>query len=256
MAPSQQQAARSLPRRVISQFEGYGELSEFDWGRYRSRYGNIGRLDLILQAEGDTTNRYKLSKQADVLMLFYLFFGRGTARRIRRTRLRAAAGADRSHGSLLPGPHQHGSTLSRLTHGWVSARTDRRQSWSLFTEALQADLADTQGGTTREGVHTGAMAGTADMVIRCYGGVETRGDVLWLHPVLPAELTAASFRLRYRGQPISVDLTQQRARLHLPPCSAAPPVQLCVEGIEKNAERGRRLGSAVIVCGVGALPPH
>jgi trehalose/maltose hydrolase-like predicted phosphorylase len=35
-------------------------------------YGNIGRLDLILESEGDTTNRYRVSKQADVLMLFYL----------------------------------------------------------------------------------------------------------------------------------------------------------------------------------------
>lgn len=222
---------------VISQFEGYGELAEFDWDRYRSQYGNIGRLDLILHAEGDTTNRYKVSKQADVLMLFYLF----SAEELRA--VFAELGYELPPELIVRTVRyylartSHGSTLSRLAHGWVLARTDRRRSWSLFTDALQADLADTQGGTTREGVHVGAMAGTADMVIRCYGGVETRGDVLWLHPVLPAELTAASFRLRYRGQPISVDLTQQRARLHLPPCSAAP-VQLCVEGIEKTLNAG------------------
>ena len=43
------------------------------------QYGDIHRLDRILEAEGDTTNRYKLSKQADVLMLFYLFSQGGTA---------------------------------------------------------------------------------------------------------------------------------------------------------------------------------
>ena len=58
---------------IISQFEGYETLREFDWDGYRLRYGNIQRLDLILEAENDTTNRYKLSKQADVLMLFYVF---------------------------------------------------------------------------------------------------------------------------------------------------------------------------------------
>src|SRR5690606_14656237 len=57
---------------IISQFEGYTKLAEFDWQGYRRRYGNIDRLDRILEAEGDTTNRYRLSKQADVLMLFYL----------------------------------------------------------------------------------------------------------------------------------------------------------------------------------------
>ena len=48
---------------IISQFECYEELEEFDWDAYRQRYGNIMRLDLILEAEGDTPNRYKLSKQ-------------------------------------------------------------------------------------------------------------------------------------------------------------------------------------------------
>ncbi len=58
---------------IISQFEGFETLREFDWEDYQSRYGNIQRLDLILEAENDSPNRYKLSKQADVLMLFYLF---------------------------------------------------------------------------------------------------------------------------------------------------------------------------------------
>lgn len=61
-----------LPDGVIAQFAGYGELAELDWDDYRRRYGSIGRLDLILEAEGDSTNRYKLAKQADVLMLAYL----------------------------------------------------------------------------------------------------------------------------------------------------------------------------------------
>src|SRR3989337_2194947 len=58
---------------IISQFEGYEELEELDWEAYRTKYGNIQRLDRILRAEGDTTDRYKVSKQADTLMLFFLF---------------------------------------------------------------------------------------------------------------------------------------------------------------------------------------
>ena len=57
---------------IISQFEGYGDLEEFDWEGYTERYGNIQRLDRILEAEGISANRFKVSKQADVLMLFYL----------------------------------------------------------------------------------------------------------------------------------------------------------------------------------------
>jgi len=58
---------------IISQFEGYEQLAELDWENYRRQYGNIQRLELILEAENDSANRYKVSKQADVLMLFYLF---------------------------------------------------------------------------------------------------------------------------------------------------------------------------------------
>ena len=64
---------------VISQFEGYGELEELDWDRYRRQYGNIQRLDRILEAESDDVNRYKASKQADALMLLYLMSVDGVA---------------------------------------------------------------------------------------------------------------------------------------------------------------------------------
>ena len=57
---------------VLTQFEGYEQLREFDWEGYREKYGNIQRLDRLLEAEGDSTNRYKLAKQADVLMLLFL----------------------------------------------------------------------------------------------------------------------------------------------------------------------------------------
>jgi trehalose/maltose hydrolase-like predicted phosphorylase len=56
---------------IISQFEGYEQLEELDWAGYREKYGNIQRLDRILKAEGDTPDRYKLSKQADTLMLLF-----------------------------------------------------------------------------------------------------------------------------------------------------------------------------------------
>lgn len=54
----------------------------------------------------------------------------------------------------------HGSTLCRVVHAWVLARADRGRSWPWFGEALRADLDDTQGGTTQEGIHLAVMAGT------------------------------------------------------------------------------------------------
>lgn len=207
---------------VISQFDGYEQLAELDWVRYRSTYGNIGRLDLILEAEGDTTNRYKLSKQADVLMLFYLL----SADELRTLleRLGYAFEPD-----MIPrtidyylARTTHGSTLSRIVHAWVLARSDRARSWTVFRAALDADLDDTQGGTTGEGVHLGAMAGTVDLVMRGYAGLEVRDDVLWFDPQLPDELPAVRFEVRYRDQRLGVELDRRHLRVHLHPCEARP----------------------------------
>jgi len=71
------------------------------------------------------------------------------------------------------------------------------------------------------------------MMIRCYGGVETREDALYLHPVVPDELTAVTFQLRYRGQPITVELTPHMMQIRLQPCSVEP-VRVCAEGTLKT----------------------
>ena len=57
---------------VLSQFESYEALEELDWDAYRQRYPDMSRLDRILEAEGDSPNRYKLAKQADATMLFFV----------------------------------------------------------------------------------------------------------------------------------------------------------------------------------------
>lgn len=207
---------------VLSQFEGYEQLSEFDWDHYRTQYGNIGRLDLILEAEGDTPNNYRLSKQADVLMLFYLLTANELREVLNRLGYPMPPDAIPRTVDFYLARTSHGSTLSRLVHSWVLARTDRHRSWSLFTQALDSDLADTQGGTTREGIHLAAMAGTVDLILRCYTGIETRGDVLVFNPSLPPELSQVAIEIVYRSQPITVDLTPDRLRLKLHPGTAKP----------------------------------
>ena len=140
---------------VISQFEGYDALAEFDWAGYREKHGNIERLDRILEAEGDSTNRYKASKQADVLMLFYLLRDDELKAIFRQLGYELDGETIRKTMDYYTARTSHGSTLSRVVHAAVSARSDPRTSWAYFKEALQSDVADIQGGTTPEGVHMG-----------------------------------------------------------------------------------------------------
>ncbi len=193
---------------IISQFEGYEELAELDWQDYRARYGNIQRLELILEAENDSANRYKLSKQADLLMLFYLFSAEELGGLFARLDYPFDPAVIPRNVAYYDCRSSHGSTLSRVVHAWVLARSDRPRAMRYFAEALQSDVNDIQQGTTAEGVHLGAMAGTVDLVQRVSTGIEVTGDVLRLNPRLPQEVERLDMRIRYRGHSLDLRLTR------------------------------------------------
>ncbi len=198
---------------IISQFEGYEQLEEFDWEGYQKKYGNIHRLDRILEAEGDSPNRYKASKQADVLMLFYLFSSEELGQ------LFEQLGYPFEHETIPQNIDyylkrtSHGSTLSRVVHSWALARSDRPRSWQLFNEALESDISDSQRGTTAEGIHLGAMAGSVDLMQRAFTGLETRSDVLRLNPCLPEELARLRLQIRYRRHLLEIEVSHTELKI-------------------------------------------
>jgi len=192
---------------IISQFEGYENLIELDWQAYRDRYGNIQRLELILEAEHDSANRYKVSKQADVLMLFYLFSAEELRELFERLGYAFAYETIPRNLAYYDCRSTHGSTLSRVVHAWVLARSDRKRAMRYYQEALQSDVGDIQQGTTAEGVHLAAMAGTVDLIQRVSTGAEVTGDVLRLNPRLPEQLERLDLRIRYRGHTLDLRLT-------------------------------------------------
>lgn len=229
---------------VISQFDGYEALAELDWARYRATYGNIGRLDLILDAEGDSTNRYKLAKQADVLMLIYLLGPDELLEWLDRLGYRVTDGALVRTVDHYLARTAHGSTLSRVVYASVLARIDPTRAWATFRQGLVADLDDTQGGTTREGVRLGAMAGTIDIITRAFAGQAITSDTLAFRPRLPPELRRVTFGLLYQGQRLDVVLDHDRIRVAAHPCAAAP-VRLDINGEVLTVRGGRSAGSGI-----------
>ena len=207
---------------IISQFEGYEQLEEFDWEGYKKKYGNIHRLDRILEAEGDTPNRYKASKQADVLMLFYLFSSEELGQLFEQLGYPFEYETIPKNIEYYMKRTSHGSTLSRVVHSWVLARSDRARSWQLFNEALESDIADVQNGTTAEGIHLGAMAGSVDLMQRAFTGLETRGDVLRFNPCLPQELTRLCLQIRYRRHLMEIEISHTEVKIRTVTGSPGP----------------------------------
>ena len=226
---------------VISQFAGYESLAELDWDHYRDTYSNIGRLDLILEDEGDTTNRYKLAKQADVLMLVYLLGPDGLVEMLQRLGYPTDPGLVDDTVEYYLGRTAHGSTLSRVVHASVLARMDPARGWHTFREALTADLDDTQGGTTREGIHLGAMAGTVDIITRAFAGVRTQDDVVVFEPRLPDGLRSARFTIVHRGQRLRVMVTPDLLEVHADRCATRTEVRIRAGSADLTVAPGERV---------------
>src|ERR671910_160313 len=195
---------------IISQFDGYEELEELDWEAYRTKYGNIQRLDRILRAEGDTPDRYKLSKQADTLMLFFLFPEEELRRIFERLGYEYAPDMAQKNISYYEPRTTHGSTLSFVVHAAILADLDPKSSWEMFTTALESDVGDIQGGTTREGIHMGVMAGALDLIQRGYVGAEIQNGALYFSPKPNDRLDGLSFPVRFCQTPVEVTLKESR----------------------------------------------
>jgi HAD superfamily hydrolase (TIGR01509 family) len=220
---------------VVAQFEGYEALEEFPG----LRGVNLDRdeLKIALRKNSGYLNQYKLSKQADVLMLGFMFSTTELEEIIDRLGYpRECIAPDKTVAYYIPRTANE-STLSRVALTWALARLARLDRTKkvdcsalsfvkedeIFYEALGSDYFDVAArGTAKSGIHLGAMAGTVDIVQRCYTGIVTRDDVLWLDPVLPEPLVRLSFNINYQGQSLSFDIHQDRMQIHARHSSARP----------------------------------
>ncbi|WP_038554390.1 trehalose-phosphatase [Nocardia nova] len=189
---------------IISQFAGYDRLAELDWDDYRRRYGDIGRLDRLLEAEGDDVNRYRVAKQADVLMLFYLLSADELGELLARLGYDFGGPAIPRTVDYYLARTSHGSSLSAVVDSWVLARANRDRAMEFFGRVLESDIADIQGGTTAEGIHLGAMAGSVDLAQRCFTGLEIRENRIIFEPAWPSELGPLIVAVVYHGHRLTV----------------------------------------------------
>ncbi len=199
---------------IISQYENYMKLKELDWDHYREKYGNIQRMDRILKSEGDSPDRYKVSKQADVLMLFFVIPPSDVIRILRRLGHHIPNSKEflRRNYEYYEGRTSHGSTLSKIVHAAISRDMGMgsEKMWDWFMQALESDINDTQGGTTLEGIHVGVMAGTINIIVRVIAGVHIGDGSLDIDPQLPPHWKRLAFKMRLRGAVYSFDITKEK----------------------------------------------
>ncbi len=203
---------------IIEQFDGYFKLKELDWDHYKKKYGNIRRMDRILKAEGNSPDNYKVAKQADVIMAFYLLHPKQIGETLSRLGYARGDATEllRKNFDYYNKRTSHGSTLSYVVHAYVLKylNVDNKTLLEWFTNAMKSDIFDTQGGTTREGIHTGVMAASLDIIIKNFAGLNMN-DAVEITPNMPDHWSELSFKVKYRAETFKYTITHDQVKVEI-----------------------------------------
>ncbi|GLW26922.1 glycoside hydrolase family 65 protein [Microbispora triticiradicis] len=116
------------------------------------------------------------------------------------------------------------SSLSAATQAVLAAEVGQLGlAYAYLGEAALIDLRDLQHNT-RDGVHMASLAGAWIALVSGFGGLRAGEGRLCFAPRLPSEITRLTFRVRYRGRLLRVDVTSEDTTyrlLHGSPVSLA-----------------------------------
>jgi len=169
-------------------------------------------MDRILKAEGDSPDNYKVSKQADVCMLFFLLTTKEIEELFTGLGYPFHDSMVRKNIDYYLQRTTHGSTLSKMIFSYVLQPYDRKSAWDMFVDSARADIDDVQQGTTGEGVHLALMAGSLYTCIRMYAGVDISQSILEISPDLPETIKKIRFSLQFRGVMVIFSVSHQRVK--------------------------------------------
>lgn len=193
---------------IIAQYDGYFELKDLDWEKYREKYGNIYRMDRILKAEGLSPDNFKVAKQADTLMMFYTLPKNDVSSLLKSMGYKMSNDYIQKNLRYYLARTSHGSTLSKIVHAQLANMIDDFDlSRTLYFDALTSDFIDVQGGTTAEGIHAGVMCGTILIALFSFAGINIFGEQIELDvPKMPKPWTGIKSSLTFRGKRFKADI--------------------------------------------------
>ncbi|MBD3244579.1 MAG: glycoside hydrolase family 65 protein [Candidatus Moranbacteria bacterium] len=204
----------SMQHGIISQYDGFLKLKELNFSELKKEYNNIQRIDRILKSKNDTPDNYQVSKQADLLMIYYLLTENELSEIIQNLGYSYSKNTLEDNFNYYLKRTSHGSTLSFVVHANVASLIGKnKESYKWFLDSLQADTKDVQGGTTQEGIHLGLMTSTVTHVIRVFLGLRIKKEGIYLKPSLPNNIEKIAFNFKYKGILFNVKIDKKFLKL-------------------------------------------
>jgi maltose phosphorylase len=149
-------------------------------------------LPLVKNWSWDRILRSIYIKQADTLQGMYFFEERFDDETIR------------NHFEFYEPRTVHESSLSPCVHSILAAKLGMEdKAYEMYVRTARLDL-DDYNSDADEGCHITSMAGTWMSVVKGFGGMRIKNDMLSLEPFLPKQWTSYSFKIRFRGALLKV----------------------------------------------------
>ena len=199
---------------VLPQDKTYLTLKDIDLSKYKAQ-SFVGGI--MKDYNQDQITKIQVSKQADVMVLFYLL------------EEQFSAAVKRASWDYYEPRCLHDSSLSLSTHSVLACDIgDVALGYEMFRKSCGIDLSNDDLHSSDAGIHAASCGGLWQSVIYGFGGLRMLGGKLRIDPKLPEAWTGLRYRFFWRGQRLAVEITKQRVSIVNE--TGAAPVEIEIRG--------------------------
>ncbi|MCO6492148.1 MAG: glycoside hydrolase family 65 protein [Phaeodactylibacter sp.] len=108
----------------------------------------------------------------------------------------------------------HESSLSPCVHVILASRLGKEEkAYEMYLRTARLDL-DDYNNDTEDGCHTTSMAGTWMAFVKGFGGMRVYDGKVQFSPFIPKKWKSYSFKVRFRGSYLEVNVSQDKSVIH------------------------------------------
>jgi maltose phosphorylase len=134
----------------------------------------------------------------------------------------------------------HESSLSPSIHSILAARLkDTDRAYKLYLRTARLDL-DDYNKEVKDGLHITSMAGTWLSIVQGFGGMRIINDKVCLNPIIPPAWKSYSFIIRFRNNPLKVEVIKDSVSITNYSDSVIP-IELFGKTIEINPGKTNKI---------------